>query len=327
MPLIDDIRTHILDPKFPLTSILREALVLARKLRSEELTKWVNSELEGYKSSKEELPNYRKYKASSIGSGVIGACLMKNVPIPTFILPAEMRRFLDEGTITGGVRELESLLESKKAKSFHKPWPNEIINHYNYLHEVNISLISAYIVTPRGVIEHVLDTVRTRLLQFIIEIEELNPDAGEIPSLEKVPPAVTHKIFKSVIMNKSYHGNAQKIEGVFGSNVATGQARISSSHATYSTTAEATSAFQSLKNHLDEVAEEQRQAVQDAIDLLISAIENNGIPKSRVVAAAETIANASDKMKRVLRDLSIGTAGSLAASGLWEGIRYAIGAG
>jgi len=70
MPLIEDIRTHILDPKFPLTSILRETLVLARKLRSEELTKWVNSELEGYKGSKEELPNYRKYKAYSTGSGV-----------------------------------------------------------------------------------------------------------------------------------------------------------------------------------------------------------------------------------------------------------------
>ncbi|MBV8608577.1 MAG: hypothetical protein JO034_14100 [Singulisphaera sp.] len=237
-----------------------------------------------------------------------------------------MRRFLDEGTITGGVRELESLLESKEAM-FRKPWPNDVIYFYNQLNEVNIYFIKSYVMAPRGVIEHVLDTVRTRLLQFIIEIEELNPDAGEIPSLEKVPPAVMHKIFESVIMNENYHGNAQKIEGVFGSNVATGRARISSSHATYSTTAEATSALQSLKNHLDEVAEEQRQAVQDAIDLLISAIENNTIPKSRVVAAAETIANASGKMKRVLRDLSIGMAGSLSASGLWEGIRYAIGAG
>ena len=214
-----------------------------------------------------------------------------------------------------------------KGAMFRKPWPNEIIYCYNQLHEVNVYFIKAYVIIPRGIIEHVLDIVRTRLLQFIIEIEELNPDAGEIPSLEKVPPAVIHQIFEKLIMNESYHGNAQKIEGVFGSNVATGQARISSSHATYSTTAEATSAFQSLKNHLDEVAEEQRQAVQEAIDLLISAIENNAIPKSRVVAAAETIANASDKMKRVLRDLSIGMAGSLAASGLWEGIRYAIGAG
>ena len=83
MPLIEDIRTHILDPKFPLTSILREALVLARKLRSEELTKWVNSELEGYKGNKEELPIYRKYQAQSIGSGANRVCLLNDVPIPT----------------------------------------------------------------------------------------------------------------------------------------------------------------------------------------------------------------------------------------------------
>jgi hypothetical protein len=38
MALIEDIRIHILDPKFPITAILREAVVLARKLRSNELT-------------------------------------------------------------------------------------------------------------------------------------------------------------------------------------------------------------------------------------------------------------------------------------------------
>ena len=119
----------------------------------------------------------------------------------------------------------------------------------------------------------------------------------------------------------------QKFQGVYGSNIATGQARISSSHASYTSTADATAAFEALKMYMDEVLDAERETVGESIDLLITAIEDGSIPKSRIVAAAENIAKASDRMKRGLRDLSIGVAGSLTASGVWEGIRYAIGAG
>jgi AbiTii len=325
MSLIEDIRTHILDPKFPMTSILREAMVLASKLRSDELTTWVQSELEGFRNDA-EIPVYRKFRAQSIGSGLNTAWRANNVPLPTFILPDEMRDYVDNGVVGQGVRELESLLESKKT-AFHKPWPDTLISYYNQLPQVAMTLVSACIVFPRGVIVHVLDTVRTRLLQFVLEIEELNPGAGTIPSLEQVSPAITHQIFEKVIMNENYHGDVQKFQDVYGSNIAIGQARISSSHASYTTTADATTAFEALKTHMDEVAEAERETVKQAISLLIAAIEDSNIPKSRVVGAAETIAKASDRMKRGLRDLSIGVTGSLAASGIWEGIRYAVGGG
>ncbi len=104
---------------------------------------------------------------------------------------------------------------------------------------------------------HVLDTVRTRLLQFVLEIEDLNPGAGAIPSLEHVSSAATHQVFEKVIMmNENYHGDVQKIEDVYGSNIATGQARISSSRASYTSTADATAAFEALKTDMDEVSPE-----------------------------------------------------------------------
>jgi hypothetical protein len=130
-----------------------------------------------------------------------------------------------------------------------------------------------------------------------------------------------------IMNNQNYHGDVQNVQGVYGGNVATGQARISSSSASYTSIAEARTAFEALKTHLDEVAAGDRETVRASIDLLIAAIEDSAIPKSRIVAAAETVAGASDRLKRGLRDLSIGMAGSLAATGLWEGIRYAIGNG
>ena len=247
-----------------------------------------------------------------------------NVPIPTHILTREMQDYLDNGTLSGGIRELESLLETDEPH-FGRPWPNELIQYFNELDCVNIVLMSAQTRMSRTAIENVLDSVRTRLLEFIIEIEEINPNADAVPSLEKIAPTVTKRIFRKVIMNENYHGDVQKIEGVYGSNLATGQARISSSHATYTNTADAGTALLALKQHIQEVSEADRTKVEEAITLLIVAIQDNTIPKSRIVAAAEIVAAASDRMKQTLRELSIGVSGSLVASGVWEGIRYALG--
>jgi len=238
-----------------------------------------------------------------------------------------MRRYLEYRSLTNNIKELESLLEYKNP-AFHTPWPDEIISHFNWSRDVNFTLLEASTIVSRGLVEHVLDTVRTRLLEFVLEIEELNPGAGDIPSLDTIPPAVTLHIFEKVIMNNhEYHGDVQNVQGVYGGNVATGQARISSSSASYTSVAEVRAAFEALKNHLNEVAAADREAVRTSIDLLIAAIEDSAIPKSQIVAAAEKVAGASDRLKRGLRDLSIGVAGSLTATGLWEGIRYVTGNG
>ena len=91
--------------------------------------------------------------------------------------------------------------------------------------------------------------------------------------------------------------------------------------------ADVRAAFEALKTHMDEVSAAERETVRESINLLISAVEDGSIPKSRVVAAVEAVASASESMKRALRDFSIGTAASLTASGFVEAVRLAIGAG
>jgi AbiTii len=248
MALLEDIRTHVLDNKYPLAAILREAMVLAHKLKSKELATWVTSELEGFRDDA-ELPSYRKYRAMSVGTGSNRAVRGTNVHIPTYMLPDDMRRVVEEGKLTISVQELEALLETE-TPSYYTPWPDTIISHFNYMSEVNFSLVAASIVITRGLIEHVLGAIRTRLLKFVLEIEELNPDAGEIPSLTKIPQTVVHQLFENVIMNNEHHGDLHNIVGAQGSNIATGNARISSSHASYANTADATAAFEALKTHL-----------------------------------------------------------------------------
>lgn len=325
MALLEDIRTHIVEPKCPLAAILRETMVLAHKLKSDELKAWIKAELEGFPNDA-ELPSYRKFRAPSVGTGTAAGMRGTNVHIPTDVLPDYMRDHIEDGSVCISVPELESLLGSTD-DLFYTPWPEQSLRAFNRSPHRPLTLVAASIVMSRGLLEHVLGSVRTRLLTFVLEIEDLNPDAGEIPSVAKVSPTQIQQIFEKVIMKSEHHGDIHNVVGAQGSNIATGQARISSSHASYTSAADVTTALEDLKNHVSEVTEANRTQVVEAIDLLIAAINDCEISKSRIVAAAEVVANASERMKRALRDLWIGVTGSLAANGIWEGIRYAMSGG
>ena len=69
-----------------------------------------------------------------------------------------------------------------------------------------------------------LDTVRNRLLNFILEIEEVEPNAGEVPSINRIDTTVTRQIFNRCIMN-NYEGPVHNIQDNKGSNIATDRAR------------------------------------------------------------------------------------------------------
>jgi hypothetical protein len=54
-----DLQRDALDPKYPLTDLLRKALVVARKLKIVEFESWIDNELNGYRGPEESVPNYR----------------------------------------------------------------------------------------------------------------------------------------------------------------------------------------------------------------------------------------------------------------------------
>jgi len=57
--LIYDFQIKMLDKNYTVTDLLRVGLILANKLKSDEIKEWVNKELYGYKVS-DEIPDYRK---------------------------------------------------------------------------------------------------------------------------------------------------------------------------------------------------------------------------------------------------------------------------
>lgn len=202
MNLIQELQNDILDQKTSLSSILRKAKVLASILRNEDLKKWVDNELNGYQSNKkEEVPEYRQGRADSFGDfvGSFGRGL-KNVPIPTLNLPEPFQNGASELHLVEGVRALESLIESDSSL-FSIQWPADIVAIMSDKIYEGYVCISAWKSVSRGQVEQVLDTVRNRLLNFVLELKERYPEISKSEdAISEVPKEQVASVVNTYIV-------------------------------------------------------------------------------------------------------------------------------
>ena len=201
MSLKQEIQTDIVDPSVKLSTILRKAKILAHHLKSKVVEDWVDQELNGYGSSTAELPDYRKIDTQTYGNfvGAFGSG-MKNVPIPTAQLAPDIHEFATQHYLPQGVRELESLVETGET-ALRAEWPADLTLFIADKLVENMVCLQAWKAISVQTIEGVLDTVRNRLLGFVLEVEELDPDAGEgIASETKLSPEDVTQVFNNYIL-------------------------------------------------------------------------------------------------------------------------------
>jgi len=178
--LIQDLQKDILNSEASLPSILRKTKVLGSLLRNKEFKKWVDNELNGYQEEdKKKIPSYRRGYVESYGDflGPFGSVL-KNQPISSLSLPVLFRQHVNKFLLVEGVRALESLIEHGSS-DFRMQWPADIIAAVSNKIFKGWVCMSAWKLVSRGQIEQVLDTVRNRLLSFVLELEEKHPEISE----------------------------------------------------------------------------------------------------------------------------------------------------
>lgn len=207
MTLIAEIRDDIINPKVRLSVLLRKAKVLAHRLKSREFESWVDSELNGY-TRPEDLPNYRIISCESFGyfAGTFQR-ILNNAPIVTSGLPDSMKNeveiFASKLPFFNGVRELESITEQED-KSLKFSWPSNLTATIADQIYGGFVCVSAWRHCSVNQIVGILDTTRNRLLSFILELEELSPDAGEEREWGKNSPSaetVTHLFITNMYGN------------------------------------------------------------------------------------------------------------------------------
>lgn len=171
-------------------TLLLKAVVLGRRLRSDQLETWARSELEGYDRTKpDSLPHYRGpiyMQATGHYSGPFGQ--QSTYPISPGDAPDQQtRNALFAIRLTHPIRELEDLGQPREDDR--KPtveWPPQHVGLWDALgeankvpHPVGQRLFAASHTIPQSLIRGVLSVVRSTLLTLALDLQDVAPDAGE----------------------------------------------------------------------------------------------------------------------------------------------------
>ena len=214
MSLLRQIQDAAIDSSVDLPTLLRKCKVLAARLGTEDFKQWINNELVGY-DCKNDLPIYRVLNVNSKGnfSGAFGSSL-RNADIPLTCMPKEFRENLGHCYMMSPVAAIASLVKNDNTGTLQEPWNPDVVAYFCQEIYEHMVCMQAWKVIPASSLVAALDSVRTRILNFVLEIEAQNPAAGEAMINEKpVPQEAVQHIFNTYIT-----GNVQ--------NVATGSTNV-----------------------------------------------------------------------------------------------------
>lgn len=171
--LLTDMKLRLLDDSVPVSSILRMALVLSYETEDLKMREWVNAELDGYKEGV-DVPDYRHGHCQSFGNFVgPGYAYMNSMPLPSCFIPKEYHNITNELSFRENFRTLEeTLLTALKDGGAAKcNWPANLIALLSDKFYQWFRLVDAWVLVQPSDILEVVETVRNRLLRYVLEID------------------------------------------------------------------------------------------------------------------------------------------------------------
>jgi hypothetical protein len=245
MTLLQEIQGEAVDAKSDLATLLRKCRILAARLKNEEFKNWVQHELDGYPPNA-PLPDYRKAQVQSYGHfmGPFGSGL-RNAPIPLMSIPEEYREFVSTVEFHDGVSALQNLISQNDPTSLGEEWPADLIAIVGSKIYQRMNLGQAWKAISASTVVAILDTVRNRVLNFVLKIESAAPKAGEGTLTPSLTDEKVANVFNTYIM-----GNV--------GNVATGSSHVSQ-HATQTI---AQGDWKSLAEYLKSLGVEEQQLTE-----------------------------------------------------------------
>lgn len=208
MSLIQDIQLATITPNYDIPTLLRMCKLLAARISYNDLEEWVDRELNGYQN-KQALPDYRIATVTSYGSFASYSHQLNKLQIPVTVLPEELQDNFRYTYMTAGVSFYVGLLSNDKAdKVLQYPWPIVTTMKYVSRSFVDMDCLSAWQEIPCALISRLLDSIKTRVLGFAIDLEREAPNAGELP-IGSSPPLSSEKMTQ--IFNTNISGNVSNL--------------------------------------------------------------------------------------------------------------------
>jgi len=199
MSLLSEIQADALDSKVDVTDLLRKCLVLATRLGNDDFQRWVSQELNGYQDNS-DLPLYRVIETNSYGQFTNGYSMLQNYSIPSFTIPEE---YLEATTmrLMQPISSLAHMVKNAKEDTLQFPWSVDLIAIMRDRVYEGFSCLAAFNVVSVSRIAGIIDTVRNRILEFVLKIENEAPDAGEaLPGAQPIPFETVQQLFKIYVL-------------------------------------------------------------------------------------------------------------------------------
>ena len=203
MSLLNQIQDDLTSPSSNLSDILRRAKVLASKLKSSELRRWVKLESEGYEN-RDELPDYRQMRLGVQGTykGPFGSGI-DYAPIPLMNVPEDVKELVTKFELYDNVATLEEMLRKDNGDFhfYHLPELTTLIE-YHIGKRPPMVLVQTFQIFPRYTLTGVVDNIKNRLLDFVLELQEqgINPD-------ELNTTATAQNVVRGAVVNHIYGNN------------------------------------------------------------------------------------------------------------------------
>jgi hypothetical protein len=199
MSLLREIQATALDSKVDITDLLRKCLVLATRLENDDFQRWVSQELNGYQDNS-DLPLYRVIETNSYGHFTNGYRMLQNHSIPSYTIPEE---YLEATTVRlmQSISSLAHMVKNAKEDTLQFSWSVDLIAIMRDRVYEGFSCLAAFNVVSVSRIAGIINTVRNRILEFVLKIEKEAPDAGEaLPGAQPIPLETVQQLFKIYVL-------------------------------------------------------------------------------------------------------------------------------
>lgn len=197
MKLLDEIIDLLSDKTGSLTDALLKTKVLMHKIGHKELAEWVNDELNGYQKSK-PVPSYRIVNSRVVGNIQNFVAIYQNQPLPTAHLPEDVRKYLHEHEMRESINVLEQFTTDPN-KHLAMPLGPEF---YDTIGEALDGgwVQKAWVQMEPTQIMHGLTEIRSRLLDFVLDLQEKlggieDSEVKEVAKSIDAPAMFQHTVF------------------------------------------------------------------------------------------------------------------------------------
>jgi hypothetical protein len=198
--LLNDIIDILSSTSGSLTDALLKTKVLLHKIGRKDLVTWVNNELKGYPD--DNVPDYRIVSTEVHGQLTSIAWQVRNYLLPIQHLTPNQQKSLTRYPMTSSLQIIEESVKHYREKGggMVRNLPTEATAAFQKAMQAGVTVISAWCELNMQSVENILAEVRSRLLDFVLELRDVvGTEADEAQLEQKTASVDAGKLFNTAI--------------------------------------------------------------------------------------------------------------------------------